>query len=192
MTTAPSLLQPGRVALMFALGGLAGVAGAIGGLFLGPIALIVIPGGFFIGGAMASRSLRTGSLGEISFGVAFLVGGVASFLPIVGTQGMTGNETPLYLTGVFVSSFAGGWGTAGLIALVPILGRIGFYVVGLGLVGFAGGGAVGGLIVALSAASGFSFFWVAITVGLVIPPATGGGVVAWALNSRGSGSTSAG
>ena len=189
-------LQPGRVALMFALGSLTGVGGVFGGLFLvgsGPFALIVPALGFFIGGAMASVALHTGFLGMFSFGVAFVVGGVGSFLAVVATQAMTGRESPFFIIFVFLTYFVGAWGAAGLIALGLVFRRIGSYVFRLGLIGFSGGGVVGGLIVALTVLvlmatrGGNLILWVATTVGLVVPAAIGGGVVARALNSRSSG-----
>jgi len=169
---------------MFGLGGLIGMGGVFVGLFVvrrGPFALIVPALAFFIGGAMASASLRTGLRGMISFGLAFVVGGVGSLLLVVGTQAM-GGESPFYIIFVFLVYMGVAWGVGGLIALFPLFGWS--YVLGLGLIGFSGGGAVGGLILALAVVSGFQFFWVATTVGVVVASAIGGGVVAWAMNSR--------
>lgn len=127
---------------------------------LGPGSLIVPAFGFFIGGAMASASLRTGFLGIISFGVAFVVGGVGSLAPMMATQAMTGNESVFFTIFFFLAYFAVAWGTAGLFALLPLFRQIDSYVFGRGLLGFSGGGAVGGLIPALTVISGFQFFWV--------------------------------
>ncbi len=67
-------------------------------------ALIVLALGFFVGGAVASAALRTGFLGIIGFGMAFVIGGI-SFLSVVGTQAMTGNESIFFILFVFLAYF---------------------------------------------------------------------------------------
>ena len=139
---------------MFALGGLIGVGGVYTGIVVvgsGQFALIVPALAFFIGGAIASAALRAGFLGGIGFGVAFVFGGIGSFLSVVGTQAMTGSESDLLILFFFPGSFATAWGVAGVVALGLLFRRLGSHVFRFGVIGFAGGGAISGLIVGLTA-----------------------------------------
>ena len=191
-------IQPRTAALMFSLGALIGVGGLFAGLFgvgSGPFALIVPALGFFAGGAVASAVLRSGPLGTVAFGLAFVLGGIGSFLSTVGTQAMTGNESILALL-AFPISFAIAWGLSGGLALALLRSRLGLHASGAGVVGFAGGGAIGGLIVGLMVLvmgnqtpgprSGPDvFMWLMVALSLVVPPIIAGGVIARALNSQG-------
>ena len=142
--------------------------------------------GFFIGGAVASAALRAGVLGVIGFGMAFVFGGIGSFLSVVGTQAMTGNESIFLIIFVFLAYFVIAWGVAGVMAFGLPFRRLGSHVFRSGVMGFAGGGAIGGLIMGLyvSLSERDVLLWLVVALSLVIPPFVGGAVVAQALNPR--------
>ena len=182
MVTRNLPLDPRRIALRFALGGLIGIGGfflTVGPLgLLGPLAVGVPIVAFFIAGATAGAGLRMGVVVTIGFGLVFVVSGIGSFMAAVARQAMTGQESATELTLFCVGYFAISWGLGGLIALGFLWRAAGrLWVLG----GFVGGGIVGGLILGMAMIVDV-FEPPVIALALVVPPTIGGAVVARAMN----------